>query len=435
MSHRKLKKRLFWQAVNTVETELRRSGLGLRAVQSLFFRKEIFVPHTAAPPLPIAPVAFTRGPEARSGETGPLIKAVKTVLVDVPLGQRTITDSQSSVDSVEFVQVSIETDAGVTGHGFNWNYSKGLKAAKVMIDECYGPAVVGKPALHRHELMEVMNATTHFIGRVGVARVGLCAMNLALWDIQLKLEDQPLWNHLGPCRQRVKAYNTDGGWLTWSTDELVADMQRIIDRGFDAVKMKLGRPDPREDYQRVKSVRRAIGDGVKLMVDVNTVWDLKTAMVWGRRLEEFDIAWLEEPMHPFDVRAHAQLAQALDLPIAVGETVYTLHAFRDYIDQQAVDIVQADVTKLSGIEEWLDVAAIARAHGLSVIPHTNVQQNVHAQLAAATPNTPLMECCYESLFDIWENPIRVEDGYYTLPTTPGVGGKLTDAVLVKYRVA
>ena len=186
----------------------------------------------------------------------PLIKAVKTVLVDVPLGQRTITDSQSSVDSVEFVQVSIETDAGVTGHGFNWNYSKGLKAAQVMIDECYAPAIVGRPALDRHALMQAMHSTTHFIGRVGVARVGLCAMNLALWDIQLKLEGQPLWRHLGPCKSRVKAYNTDGGWLTWSTDELVADMQRILDRGFDAVKMKLGLPDPREDYARVKAVRR-----------------------------------------------------------------------------------------------------------------------------------------------------------------------------------
>jgi L-alanine-DL-glutamate epimerase-like enolase superfamily enzyme len=393
------------------------------------------VPHTAAPPLPIAPVAFTRGPEARSGATGPLIKAVKTVLVDVPLGQRTITDSQSSVDSVEFVQVSIETDAGVTGHGFNWNYSKGLKAAKVMIDECYAPAIVGRPALDRHALMHAMNSTTHFIGRVGVARVGLCAMNLALWDIQLKLEGQPLWRHLGPCKDRVKAYNTDGGWLTWSTDELVADMQGILDRGFDAVKMKLGRPDPREDYARVKAVRKAIGDKPKLMVDVNTVWDLKTATVWGRRLEEFDIAWLEEPMHPFDVRAHGDLAQALDLPIAVGETVYTLHAFRDYVDCKGADILQADVTKLSGIEEWLDVAALGRAHGLTVIPHTNVQHNVHAQLAAATPNTPMIECCYESLFDIWENPIHVVDGFYTLPDAPGVGGKLTDAVLAKHRVA
>ena len=389
---------------------------------------------TAARPVSADPPGQQSGSMVAERLGGPVITGVRTTLLDVPLGQRTITDSQSSVDSVEFVQVAIETDAGVTGYGFNWNYSKGMRAVQAMIDDCYGPAVIGRPALERQSLMAAMNSTTHFIGRVGVARVGLCAMNLALWDIQLKLEGQPLWRHLGPAKQRVKAYNTDGGWLTWSTEELVADMQRIIDRGFDAVKMKLGRSDPREDFERVRAVRQAIGDPIKLMVDVNTVWDLKTAMVWGRRLEEFDIEWLEEPMHPFDVRAHAALAQALDLPIAVGETIYTLHDFRDYVEQQAVDIMQADVTKLSGIEEWLDVAALGRAFGLAVIPHTNVQHNVHAQLAAATPNTPMLECCYESLFDIWENPIRVVDGHYTLPEAPGVGGKLTDAVLEKHRI-
>ena len=366
---------------------------------------------------------------------GPIITGVETILVDVPLRQRTITDSQSSVSAVEFVQVRIDTDAGVSGWGFNWNYTRGTRAVKAMIDDAYAPALVGRPALERHACMQAMNATTHFIGRVGVARVGLCAANLALWDIQLRLERQPLWRHLGQVVPRVKAYNTDGGWLTWSTEELIADMQRIIDRGFDAVKMKLGRPDPREDFERVKAVRKAIGDSIRLMVDVNTVWDLKTAIVWGRRLEQFDIAWLEEPMHPFDVRAHAELAKALDVPIAVGETIYTLHDFREYVDQKAVDIIQADVTKLSGIEEWLDVAALGRAFGLTVIPHTNVQHNVHAQLAAATENSPLVECCYESLFDIWENPIRVVDGHYTLPEAPGVGGKLTDAVLAKHRVA
>ncbi|RLS30024.1 MAG: mandelate racemase/muconate lactonizing enzyme family protein [Planctomycetota bacterium] len=393
-----------------------------------------------APQQPLSSIhTVPSGPPAMSSTSfltrpSPTITRVETILVDVPLKQRTITDSQSSVASVEFVQVKVETDAGVIGWGFNWNYTKGLKAVQVMIDEAYAPAIVGRPALDRHALMQAMNATTHFIGRVGVARVGLCAVNLALWDIQLKLEQQPLWRHLGPCKDRVRAYNTDGGWLSWSIDELVADMQRIIDRGFDSVKMKLGRPDPREDFERVRAVRRAIGDRVNLMVDVNTVWDLKTAVTWGRRLEEFDISWLEEPMHPFDVAAHAELARELDVPIAVGETIYTLHDFRDYIDRRAVDIVQADVTKLSGIEEWLDVAALARAHGLTVIPHTNVQQNVHVQLAAATPNAPLVECCYESIHDIWEDPVRVEGGWYTLPEAPGVGGKLTDTVLAEYRI-
>lgn len=371
----------------------------------------------------------------KSAGTSPVITGVHTALVDVPLGQRTITDSQSSVQSVEFLQVSIETDTGITGYGFNWNYTRGLRSVQVMIDECFAPAVLGMSAFDRHAAWQAMHATTHFIGRVGVAQVGLCAMNLALWDIQLKVEEVPLWRHLGPVKDRVKAYNTDGGWLTWTTNEVIDDMHRIIDRGFDAVKMKIGRSDPKEDFQRVRAVRQAIGDEIQLMVDVNTVWDLETAVQWGGRLEELNVEWLEEPLHPFDIRSHATLARAIRTPIAVGETVYTAYGFREYIDQQAAAVLQADVTKLSGIEEWLEVAAIGQKHGMPVIPHTNVQQNVHAQLAAATTNTPMIECCYESLFEIWENPIRVVDGHYTLPEVPGINGKLTDTVLTNFRVS
>jgi len=148
---------------------------------------------TAARPISADPPGQQSGSMVAERLGGPVITGVRTTLLDVPLGQRTITDSQSSVDSVEFVQVAIETDAGVTGYGFNWNYSKGMRAVQAMIDDCYGPAVIGRPALERQSLMAAMNSTTHFIGRVGVARVGLCAMNLALWDIQLKLEGQPLW--------------------------------------------------------------------------------------------------------------------------------------------------------------------------------------------------------------------------------------------------
>ena len=211
-------------------------------------------------------------------------------------------------------------------------------------------------------------------------------------------------------------------------------MHRIIDRGFDAVKMKLGRSEPKEDFQRVQAVRQAIGDNVKLMVDVNTVWDLETATHWGKRLEEFNVEWLEEPLHPFDVRSHARWPNRSGYRLQSEKLSTRCTAFVKYIGQQAVAILQADVTKLSGIEEWLEVAALGEVHGVPVIPHTNVQQNVHAQLAAATVNTPMIECCYESLFEIWENPVRVVDGYYTLPETPGINGKLTNAVLEKFRV-
>ena len=363
------------------------------------------------------------------------ITAVETVLCRVPLKQRTITDSQSKVDAVEFLQVVLRTSDGVTGYGMNWSYTPGLRMAKVAVDDCYASLLTGRDPERRKEIVKDCYYSNHFVGRVGAAAVGLAAVDFALWDIQAKRANLPLWRLLGPCRERVKAYSTDGGWLTWSTDELIRDATRLVERGFDAVKIKLGRPDPREDFERVKAVRRAVGDSIRIMTDANCAWSLGTAKQWGARLAELDVAWLEEPMHPFDVRAHAELARSITVPIAVGETIYTRQAFRDFIEQGAVQVVQADATKLTGIDEWLDVASLALSSSLPVIPHTNVQQKLHVQLAMAAPAVQMVENCYESIADIWEEPIGVKDGHYELPQEPGVGLKLRDAVISETRVA
>jgi L-alanine-DL-glutamate epimerase-like enolase superfamily enzyme len=362
------------------------------------------------------------------------ISEVKTSLLRVPLKQRTITDSQSKVDNVEFLQVALSTEEGVTGYGMNWSYTPGLRAAQVAVDDNYAPILRGKDALYRKALVRECYYSNHFVGRVGAAAVGLAAVEFALWDLACKAVNQPLWRFLGPCRESVKAYSTDGGWLSWSTDELIADAQRLVERGFDAVKVKLGR-EPREDLARVAAVRRAIGAGIKLMTDVNCAWTLGTAKYWGSRLAEHEVFWLEEPMHPFDVKSHAELARSISVPIALGETVYTKYAFRDFIEAGAVHVVQADATKLSGIDEWLEVAALASAANLPVIPHTNVQHKLHVQLAAATPGVLMVENCYESIADIWEEPIYVKNGYYQLPEQPGVGLKIRDQVARETRIA
>jgi L-alanine-DL-glutamate epimerase-like enolase superfamily enzyme len=362
------------------------------------------------------------------------ITHVDTALLRVPLQQRTITDSQSTVTHVEFLQVVLRTDQGLTGYGMNWSYTPGLRTAQIAVQENYAPVLVGKDPVFRKQLVRECFFTNHFIGRVGATRVGLAAVEYALWDLACKQANLPLWRYLGACRDRVKAYSTDGGWLSWSESELVRDCVALVERGFDAVKVKLGRPDPREDLRRVAAVRKAVGPGVDIMTDVNCAWTLATGKQYGSRLHEFDVKWLEEPMKPEDVTMHADLARAIQTPIAVGETLFTREAFRDYIAAGAVHYVQADATKLLGIDEWLEVAALAASYNLPVVPHTNVQHKLHVQLAAATPNCVLVENCYESLHDLWEEPIGVVDGYYQMPEQPGVGLQIRAAAIAAHRI-
>ncbi len=362
------------------------------------------------------------------------ITDVETALLRVPLRQRAITDSQTVVHDVEFLQVKISTDAAIVGWGMNWSYTPGLRASQVAVVENYAPILKTQDPFFRKELVRRCYMSNHFTGRVGATQVGLAAVEFALWDIACKAVGLPLWRYLGPCRDKVKAYSTDGGWLSANVDELVKDAGALVARGFDAIKIKLGRPDPREDYERLKAVRSAIGPGVKLMADVNCAWTLNIAKFWGRKIADFDVFWLEEPMHPFDKKDHAALARAIPVPIALGETIYTKWDFRDFIEMGAIDIVQADATKLAGIDEWLEVAALAAANNKPVVPHTNVQHKLHVQLAAATPGVMMVENCYESILDIWEEPIYVKDGYYELPQAPGVGLKIRDEVIDATRI-
>lgn len=362
------------------------------------------------------------------------ITHVDTALLRVPLQQRTITDSQSTVTDVEFLQVTLQTDAGITGYGMNWSYTPGLRTAQIAVQENYAPVLLGKDPAFRKQITRECFFTNHFIGRVGSTRVALAAVEYALWDLVCKQANLPLWRYLGACRDKVKAYSTDGGWLTWSQDDLIRDATRLVERGFDAVKIKLGRPDPREDLRRIAAVRKAVGDHIDIMTDVNCAWTLAQGKQYGGRLADYDVKWLEEPMKPEDVTMHAELAHAIQTPIAVGETIFTREAFRDYIAAGAVHYVQADSTKLLGIDEWLEVAALAASYNLPVVPHTNVQHKLHVQLAAATPNCVLVENCYESLNEMWHEPIYVTNGYYNLPQEPGCGLRIRDAVIAQHRI-
>ena len=153
----------------------------------------------------------------------------------------------------------------------------------------------------------------HWIGRAGITHMALAAVDIALWDIMSKAANKPLWQYLGGHKSKqIKAYNTNGGWLNWSQERLLKDISSYVEEGFTGVKMKVGKPNTREDYDRVKAVREVIGNDIILMIDVNQQWNINTAMTWGKKLEEFDLFWLEEPLNPDDIMGHKKLADALN---------------------------------------------------------------------------------------------------------------------------
>jgi L-alanine-DL-glutamate epimerase-like enolase superfamily enzyme len=366
------------------------------------------------------------------------ITKVSTYFLKIPL-DRTIQDSLFTVSTIGFPAIKVSTNEGVDGWGFNWNTAGGAEFAKEMLDRYMSRVLMNQDPLRRKkiltELFEVENFGWDFrLGRNGLGVMAASMVDMALWDILCKKAGLPLWKILGGFNDRVEAYNTHGGWLSWSLEELVTNSKNLVAEGYKAIKIKIGSKNPQDDYLRLKSVRDAVGNGIKVMIDANGKWDLETALRWARRLDDFNPFWLEEPLDPLDIRGHSTLRNRISTPIAVGESIHNKFTFRDYIVQGAADILQVDATKVSGIDEWIEIANFADTFNVNVYPHTNIQQPLHVQLVGAVRNASVVEHV-PWLLDVWETPTEPKNGYFELTQIPGAGTEVRVSAIEKYAQA
>lgn len=307
------------------------------------------------------------------------------------------------------------TDEGITGVA----PASPNELMKFLIEQVLKPLVLGEDPFETEKLWERMYWQTFNYGRKGIAIGAISILDIAIWDLIGKCVKKPLWKLLGGYRQVVPAYASEIN-LRLSQSELVKQCSTFVGDGFKAMKIKVGKRDWKEDLRRVGAVRDAIGYDIDLMVDANNAWGVSTAKRMARKLESYEIYWLEEPIMADNISGLAEVAAVTEIPIAVGESEYTKHGFKELIERKAVDIVQADATKVGGITEWRKVAVLAEAFGLPVAPHGFDQ--VHAPLVAPLPNGLIVEYI-QSFTECWPliDPIRPKDGYMQLTDKPGLG--------------
>lgn len=343
-------------------------------------------------------------------------------------------DALTDLTHWDFIAARVTTDDGPVGWGYNCTIAEGSETLVTLLQKDLAPRFIGRdPFLVRRHWQEIY-LDRFFTGITGVAVQGVAAIEIALWDIIAKACGQPLWRLLGGYNDdRIPAYSTDGGWLGFSEAELVANAKAIKGAGFRGFKMKIGKPELAEDIARVAAARNALGPHFPLMVDVNGRWEFVTARRAIDALARFDIYWFEEPVHPFDVAAHAALAKVTSVPILAGETMYDPRMFRDFLAARALGIAQPDVLKLGGISGWMEVAALARAFGVPVVPaaHNMMQLDVH--LMAATPNGLMMEHI-PWLQPVFERPVRIERGHALVPHEPGAGTDVRADAIARFKV-
>lgn len=363
------------------------------------------------------------------------VTEVETFLVHAEL-PRFVTDSFNQTAHWGLPGVFVHTDDGLTGVGYTSTQTHGDQAILSIIDEVYAPLLVGENPLDTQRHWERMYwSDAHWVGRLGITQMALAAVDIALWDLKAKATGLPLHRLVGGHKQgTVPSYNTDGGWLNFDTSRLIDEMTGLVEQGYGGVKMKVGKRDPREDIARVAAVRDALGPDVDLMIDVNQKWSRTRAITWAPRFEEFDIAWLEEPLDPDDVDGHLRLSEATSIPLALGEHVYSRTAFRDFIVDANIAYVQADCTRLGGVTEWLAVAEIAQAYSVPVVPHHADMMRVHQHLGAGHAACPMIECI-PWLQELFAEPLVIVDGVFHVSETPGASTDFDPDALQRHRVA
>jgi L-alanine-DL-glutamate epimerase-like enolase superfamily enzyme len=372
------------------------------------------------------------------------ITDLKTTVLYCPFKQN-IHDAARKIVGRDVILIEIFTDEGITGLGFLTGLGVASGSESTVINEIIvkglKPMIIGKDPFTIEQLWQTMYLGTTRYGRKGAAVRAISGMDIALWDLVGKKTNTPVYKLLGGNSDKIKVY-ASGGFYTErnETSELIDEMQSYLDRGFKAVKMKVGR-DVRKDALRVEAVRKAIGDDIDLLVDANEAWDVNTALRFIKAVEPYNIFWLEEPLAPDDIEGYIRLTRQSFTPIAAGENEYTKYGFKDLIAGNAVNVVQPDVTRVGGISEWMKVAALARAWNMPCVTHA--VQEIHISLVTAISNAPMMEYFTHEhylqtfLSDLFLQPVsvhEVNDGYVRAPQDPGLGLDVDPELVKHYRI-
>jgi len=361
------------------------------------------------------------------------ITGIDTRLYRIPPAVQ-IEDSIQRISHWEFVVSTVTTDAGISGTGFAYTLGIGGTALRELVDTYLTPLVLGADPRDVERIWTRCWWELHGLGSAGMTRFALAAIDIALWDILAKHAGVPLYRLLGGSRDRIPAYGS-GINMHLDGEPLLDQMRGFLARGYRAVKMKVGRDNPEEDVERVGSVRRLIGSNVRLMLDANQKWTAGEAIRRAAMLRPFDPFWLEEPILADDRVGHVHVREVTGVPIAIGETLYTRYEFADYMRAEAVDIVQADITRVGGFTEWMKIARLAEGFNLPVAPHFMMELSVHA--LCGVPNGLILEDLQGgSLTDlgILAEPIRVVNGEISPPARPGHGIAFDPAALRRYEV-
>jgi L-alanine-DL-glutamate epimerase-like enolase superfamily enzyme len=356
------------------------------------------------------------------------IKAIKVSRLDVP------NDAPVSTyyPSVTYVVARIETDAGIEGLGYTMLMGGyGAESVQAYLQHNLVPLMLGENPLQVGRLWQKMYDNDRGLRKKGIPMYAVSAIDIGLWDILGKSMERPVWQLLGQHADAAPVYGS-GGFLSYSIDQLVREAQGFFEQGVRHYKFKIGRPNWQEDVERVRAVRKALGDKVEILVDANQRWDVATNIRVGRALEVCNLFWYEEPVYADNIAQCAEVARAIPCPVSTGENEYTRYGFRDLIEARAAQYLNPDIHRAGGFSAMIQIAHLAAAYDIRIAPHLVPELSV--SVMAGIPNGALVEVLAGSPSNLWRDPVEIVKGTLIPPNRPGHGMEFSKDAVKKYAV-
>jgi D-galactarolactone cycloisomerase len=352
-----------------------------------------------------------------------------------PLNEMSFGISQGWIMSRQAVVVVVSTDEGIQGVGETFGPAEAIAKA---VDSYVAPMMIGKDPFGSAQLWDTTYGFQRQSSQKGILVEALSAVDIALWDIKGRFTGLPIYQLMGGAyRDKARVYVT-GLFRPVNCDPVsyvVEKAQDYQNRGFPAIKLKIGYASPEEDLYIIKAIRDVIGYETKLMIDANCAYNRTQAVEMARRMEPYDVYWFEEPLPPDDIDGYIEVKNKIHISLAAGESEATRYGFRDLITRHAVDILQPDVCTGGGFNEVQKIITMASAWNTQCSPHvwgTNIAIAAALQVYAVIPYIPIKANPPEPFFEYDDspNPIRdkttmekftVKNGYLDIPDKPGLG--------------
>jgi L-alanine-DL-glutamate epimerase-like enolase superfamily enzyme len=359
------------------------------------------------------------------------ITGLRTQVVEFPYDPVIGLSGNYSLRTGSCVLIYLESDQGEIGEGLVYTFNgERIRLYDDMV-RSFAPLVIGKDPTQSGAIFTAAWNNIRTLGHSGFAVNALAGLDMALWDLRARLAGLNVSGLIGACRTTMPVYASGDYWNTLSLEDIQRNAAAHMKRGFRAFKLRLT-GDIATDIARVKAMRAVIGEKNALLVDLNQRSTVPTAIRLGRALEEFNLTWFEEPVPCHDHAGEAEIALALDVPVASGESIYTSRGILDMLRVHACDIVMPDLQHMGGPTEFLKAAHYADAFNTPFSNHCYTEMSM--ALLAAIPHANWLE--YMS----WLEPVYAQqielnkDGHAIMPATPGWGFSFDKAAVKKFAV-